>query len=207
MSPIPVNLVIEDELSEIVLRALLDHVNREYFVGTAYGRKGFGYLRSTITGWNEGARGTPFVLLTDLDCNVCAPTLIREWLRVPIHPNLLFRVAVREVEAWLLADRGNIARFLSVSEARVPVVCDGLADPKRELIELARKSRSRDIRQRLVPKRGSTAKQGPDYNGCLGAFVKHHWNINIAAISSPSLARTLHRLMTFAPTWPAVNPV
>ena len=171
------------------------------FLEQAYGRGGFGYLRKTVFGWNEGARGTPFVLLTDLDRHACAPALIREWLHVPIHPNLLFRVAVREVETWLLADRVNIARFLVVPEARIPHEFDGLGDPKRELVKLASRSRSRDIRQRIVPRRGSTATQGPDYNGCLGAFVKYEWDIDVAGAASPSLARTLHRLMTFTPTW------
>jgi hypothetical protein len=204
MSPIPVNLAIEDELSESVLRTLLNYVDREYFVGTAYGRQGFGYLRKTAVGWNVGAKGTPFVLLTDLDDYVCPSALIQEWLNVPLHPNLIFRVAVREVEAWLLADRINIARFLSVAQARVPLNCDDLADPKRELIQLARKSRSRDMRERIAPRIDSTAQQGPDYNGCLTAFVKSEWDIQTACNASPSLARAVQRLTSFTPIWPDV---
>src|SRR5271163_4824291 len=111
MSPIPINLAVEDELSETVLRAILAFVDREYWIGTTYGRNGYGYLRRTITGWNRAAHGTPFVLLTDLDSSPCPSALIQEWLRVPLHPNLIFRVAVREVEAWLLADARNLARF------------------------------------------------------------------------------------------------
>jgi len=38
------------------------------------------------------------------------------------HPNFLFRVAVREVEAWLLAHREGIARFLGISEHLVPLM-------------------------------------------------------------------------------------
>lgn len=204
MSPIPVNLAIEDELSESVLRTLLHHVNREYFVGTAYGRQGFGYLRKTVAGWNIGAKGQPFVLLTDLDDYACPLALIQAWLNVPVHPNLVFRVAVREVEAWLLADRTNIARFLSVRQEMVPLTCDNLPDPKQELVRLARSSRSKDIRERITPRIGSTAQQGPDYNGCLGAFVKKTWDIQRACTISPSLARTVQRLIAFTPTWPQV---
>ena len=65
MSPIPINLAVEDDLSEWVLRVLIDYVNREYSIGTTYGRNGFGYLRKTVRGWNTAARGIPFVLLTD----------------------------------------------------------------------------------------------------------------------------------------------
>ncbi len=35
MSGIPVNLGIEDELSEAVLRRVLDYLRRDYFVGFA----------------------------------------------------------------------------------------------------------------------------------------------------------------------------
>ena len=102
---IPVNLATEDELSEAVLRRLLDHADRGYAIGTAYGRRGFGYLRRTITGWNRAAQFVPFIVLTDLDRRPCPTELIEDWLREARHPNLLLRVAVREVEAWLLADR------------------------------------------------------------------------------------------------------
>jgi hypothetical protein len=204
MSPIPVNLAVEDELSETVLRTVIKFVDREYHIGTTYGRNGFGYLRKTVRGWNSAARGTPFVLLTDLDKNTCPPTLIQEWLGIPQHPNLIFRVAVREVEAWLLADSHNFASFLTVRQEIMPLDCDNLADPKEQLIRVARQARSRDIRNRIVPAPRSTAKQGPDYNGCLGAFVQDHWDISIASAASPSLRRALRKLRTFEPTWPDV---
>ncbi|SPE41130.1 hypothetical protein SBA3_410042 [Candidatus Sulfopaludibacter sp. SbA3] len=68
---IPVNLANEDELSEVVLRRLLDHVDRGFAIGAAYGRRGFGYLRSTIPNWNRAARQVPLIVLTDLDRHTC----------------------------------------------------------------------------------------------------------------------------------------
>jgi hypothetical protein len=56
MSPIPVHLAVEDDLSEAIIRRLLLGTRREYFVGTVFGRGGFGYLRTTAQTWNE-ARG------------------------------------------------------------------------------------------------------------------------------------------------------
>jgi hypothetical protein len=200
---IPVNLATEDELSEAVLRRLLDHADRGYAVGTAYGRRGFGYLRNTITNWNRAARFVPFVVLADLDLRPCAPELINDWLTEPRHPNLLLRVAVREVEAWLLADRSNFARYLHVSEKWVPVNSDGLLDPKAALVDVARRSHSKAIRERIVPNRGSTAKQGRDYNSCLVEFVQVAWNIEAAAARSASLQRTVAKLGSFTPVWPA----
>lgn len=202
MSVIPINLAAEDELSEAVLRRLLVFSRRGYEVGRAYRRGGFGYLRRTICGWNRAARGVPFVVLADLDDNPCPRTLIDSWLTEPQHENLLFRVAVREVEAWLLADTSGLSRYLLVGETSVPSNAESLEDPKSALINLARRSRSAAMRDRIVPKRGSSAKQGPDYNGCLVQFVATHWDIGSAATNSISLGRAAKRLASFKPTWP-----
>jgi hypothetical protein len=116
MSGIPVNVAVEDELSEWVVLKLLAVTNRSYHVGATYRRGGFGYLRRTINGWNAAARGKPFVVLTDLDDAPCPADLIGRWLTSAQNPNLIFRVAVREVEAWLLADFNNLATFLRVKK-------------------------------------------------------------------------------------------
>jgi hypothetical protein len=199
---IPIHLATEDQLSEAVLRRLLSHASRGYWVGNVYGRSGFGYLRKTIAGWNQSARSQPFLVLTDLDDADCPMSLIEKWLPLPRHPNLLFRIAVREVESWLLADSERLPEFLRVSSRRIPSEPDGLVDAKQTLIELARTSRSPEIRGRIVPRPGSTAKQGPDYNACLETFVANHWSIDRARSNSGSLERTVRRLAAFEPVWP-----
>ena len=198
---IPVHLAVEDALSEAVLKRLLTHTNREYAVGTVYGRNGYGYLRSTIAGWNRAARGTPFIVLTDLDRFPCPMALLEDWIPHGRHPNLLLRIAVREVESWVLADPVNLSGFLRVSRRIVDPEPERLNDPKATLISVARRSRSRDVRSRIVPKDGSTAKQGPDYNSCLIEFVLGDWDPNVAAARSPSLERTMSRLVSSTPSW------
>ncbi len=200
MPPIPINFATEDELSEEVLYRILKAVGG-YAIGTSYRRGGFGYLRRTIQGWNRAARGIPFVVLTDLDENRCPADLIRTWLPDQKHHNLLFRIAVREVESWLLADRANLADFLKIKRALVPNAPDLLPDPKGTLIRFAKKSRSRVIRESIVPKPGSSAKIGPGYNASLGLFVREHWNIGTAAANSPSLSCSLERITAFQPQW------
>jgi len=203
MSTIPVHLAVEDELSEAVLRRLLAYANRGYAVGTAYGRSGYGYLRNSIAGWNRAARVVPFVVLTDLDTYPCPAALIDEWIPRHRHANLLLRVAVHEVESWVLADPANLSVFLRVNSSIIPRDPDSLPDPKAVLVDAAGRSRSREIRSRVAPKRGSTAKQGPDYNACLIQFVAGTWSVDTAAAASPSLKRTVARLGSFAPSWDA----
>ena len=201
MSTIPVNLAVEDELSEAVLRRLLRHTGRGYAVGTVFGRSGYGYLRNTITGWNRAARGIPLVVLTDLDRCPCPAALIAEWLPRYQHANLLLRVAVREVESWVLADRENLPEFLRVAPNSIPLNPDTIPDPKALLVNAAARSRSGEIRSRVAPRRGSSAKQGPDYNSCLSEFVYRSWDVDSSAASSPSLSRTVARLRLFTPTY------
>jgi hypothetical protein len=202
MTPVPINLAVEDPLSEVVLRRLLAHSRQDFAVGAVYMRNGFGYLRKNIAGWNSAAKGRPFLLLTDLDASECPASLLQTWLSVPKNDNLLFRVAVREVESWLLADAEGIATFLAVKPATVPANPESLPDPKRILVELAARSRKKDLREDIAPRKGSTAKQGPDYNPCLSRFVFDHWNVDVAAAHADSLRRTIERLASFRPLWP-----
>jgi hypothetical protein len=201
MNSIPINLAIEDELSEFVLKRLIIDARRGYAIGTTYGRSGYGYLRKTIGGWNRAAKGVPFIVLTDLDDTACAPSLIDAWLGPAKHPNLLFRVAVREVESWLLSDTQGCAKYLGCSVDKMPESPDALPDPKRVLVALASKSRFAHIRTRVSPRPGSTATQGPEYNSCLSEYVTNLWSVTDAARRSPSLARTVQRLSTFLPVW------
>lgn len=201
MSAIPIQLAVEDLISEIVLRTLLNRSKKEYYVGTVFNHGGFGYLRRTAPGWNSAAKGTPFLMLTDLDEHICPTELITDWLTQPKHSNFLFRVAVREVETWILADRKNFAAFLGVSSTVFPTSPEALTNPKETLVSIAARSRRTATRSRLVPKSGSTAKQGPDYNQCLGEFVTKHWNHVEASENSPSLLRCIRAIDTFKPTW------
>lgn len=205
MPPIPIQLAVEDDLSEAVLIRVLRETRRPYAIGTCYNGHGFGYLRKTIHGFNNAAKGTPFLVLTDLDKIGCAPDLIGTWLNEPVHPNLLFRVAVKEVEAWLLADQAGLARFLGINKTLVPKSVDEIVDPKDCLINLARGSRHRDLRRDIVPPPGSTRQIGPNYNGRLVSFVQNRWNLLTAQKSSPSLKRTVTAVTRFVPTWSHVQ--
>jgi len=202
MKPIPIQLAVEDELSEVVLRKILLCSGRAFAEGTAHRRGGNGYLKTRMEGWNNAARSVPILVLTDLDAGVCPVSLLADWLEGQPHPNLLFRVAVREVEAWLLGDGDQLAAYLGCPLVRIPTEPEKLLDPKRTLIELAGKSRSAAVREQIVPRKGSTARIGPSYNLCLGKFVNTLWRPDIAAARAPSLARALRRLREFEPWWP-----
>jgi hypothetical protein len=198
---VPIHLAVEDSLSETVLRVMLMQCGRNFAVGSCYCRGGYGYLKTKIGGFNQAAKGTAFLVLTDLNAYPCPPALIADWLRVPKHPNLLLRVAVREVESWVLADRQAFARFLGVPARFIPNHTDAAPDPKALLIDLARRSRNRERREAIVPRPGSTAKQGRDYNGELIRFVETQWSLGNAVKISSSLKRAVDALSAFRVKW------
>ena len=198
---ISIHIAVEDFLSEMVLRVMLEQSGRQFAVGACLGHTGFGYLKKNIASFNKAARGIPFIILADLDQTECPPILINKWLPVPKNNNLLFRIAVREVESWLLAHRKAFAGFLGIRKSLIPSHPDELEDPKRVLIEMTARSRKRQLRESIIPAPGSTAKIGPDYNGALISFVQNRWDVQEAAMRSPSLSRAFDAVRTFQPVY------
>lgn len=203
MTDIPINLAVEDALSEAVLKEMLKQTDRPFSIGTCLSRGGYGYLKKITPGLNQAAAGMPYLILTDLDNAECPLAIISSWLAQPKHPNLIFRVAIKEVESWLLAHREAFAEFLGITVSLIPANVDEIADPKQLLINLARKSRKRKLREAIVPERNSTAKIGKDYNGQLIDFVQNYWQVESAQVNSRSLQRAMNALINFQPTWEA----
>ncbi|HAT14441.1 MAG TPA: hypothetical protein DCS91_13530 [Microcoleaceae bacterium UBA11344] len=201
MTDIPINLVFEDALSEAVLKEMLKQSQRPFSVGSCLNQRGYGKIKKIISGLNYAAKGMPYLVLTDLDNAECPLVILSEWLTQPKHPNLLFRIAVKEVEAWLLAHREAFAEFLGISVSLIPANVDEIPDPKQLLINLARKSKKRSLRDAIVPERNSTAKIGKDYNGQLIQFVQNNWQVEAAQVNSRSLQRAMNALIIFQPTW------
>lgn len=200
--PIYINIVFEDLLSEAVIKQLIAQSGRSFVIGNCHYGHGNGFIKRNIRGFNKAARGMPYFVLTDCDNYICATDLINDFLPDKAHPNLLFRVAVNEVESWLLADREGLARYFGTDIKHIPINADNIPDPKRFLVNIAKKSPKKDLRSGIVPNKGSTAQQGPYYNDCLIPFVKRNWDLYNACNHSKSLSRALNSIITFDPQMP-----
>jgi len=200
MSEIIINIAVEDILSKSIAETMLKQSTKNFIVGICYQKNGFGYLKKLVPGLNVAAQRNTYLVLTDLDQNLCPTEIISKWLRQPKHSNLIFRIAVREIESWILADRQEFGKFLGVSPDLIPVNTDEISDPKEFLINLARKSRKRELRESIVPPPKSTAKIGRDYNGPLISFVNNHWQVRLALENSPSLEKAMRVLDRFTMT-------
>ncbi|MBW2128778.1 MAG: hypothetical protein JRH13_05385 [Deltaproteobacteria bacterium] len=196
-----ISAAVEGMVDEAVIRRLLHNMNAS--LGSVYGKNGKPRLHKGIKGYNNAARFSPWLVLVDLDQDFdCAPLLRNTWLPAP-GSHMCIRVAVHEVEAWLLADRESMADFLSVSYSKIPKDPETLGNPKTTIVNLARQSRRRNIREDMVPRPGSSREIGPAYSSRLIEFVSKHWRPEVARKRSDSLDRTIHRLKSLISRWQA----
>jgi hypothetical protein len=187
---------VEGIVDEAVVRRLIEHVGAA--PGPVYGKQGKAALRQKIAGYNNAARHQPWLVLVDLDRDHdCAPPLRDEWLAHPAS-RLCFRVAVRAVEAWLLADAERLAAFLGVAKSKIPQDPERLDDPKAAVVNLARSSRRGDIREEMVPTQQGGRDVGRAYSSRLIEFVSQRWRPEQAARSCESLRRAIECLRRVA---------
>lgn len=185
----------EDSLSEAVAERLIREADQRLWVAVRMGKRGNGYLKQKFAALLKTAQSVPVLLLTDLDRIDCPPSLVDSWRGQNVLPEgFLFRVAVREIEAWLLADRKGFARFAGIPLDKVPLKPETLIDPKQELLNLVRKYGKRDLKDAILPEQKSSAKVGLGYNHALARFVMDGWSVEKAAANAESLARAYRRI-------------
>lgn len=197
--PVQISCVVEGILDEAVLARLIAEAGA--VPGPVYGGRGKSPIRRGLAGFNQAALRSPWVVLVDLNQSwECAPLLKNDWLP-HVAPFMCFRVAVREIEAWLLADGEGLAKFLSVPKSRFPASPETLADPKQALLNLAGQSRRSAVRRDVVPRPGSGRQVGALYNALLTEFASNSWQPNVAVHRSDSLRRCIKCLGSLTRRW------
>ena len=147
--------------------------------GRPFGRSGRADLFSRLPRYNQAAQFSPWLVLVDLESDqLCAPAFVQD--RLPQSSAWMrFRVAVHAIESWLMADGEMLARYLNVSRSRMPLNPDAVEHPKRHLIDIARHSGTRRIREGLIPRAESGASQGPRYTSLMQDFVATWWRLTL----------------------------
>lgn len=190
-------VVVEDELGLSIVERLLAFAWAVPVVARPLVMRGITNIKRDMPKYRNACKVVPHCILVDLDQVPCAPNLLTQWNLSDATPGLLFRVAVREAEAWLLADRSGFASFSGVPTSKLPIDPESVVDPKRTLINIVRNSRNRRLATELVPKQGSRVSIGPLYNERLSHFVRTQWNVETAADVAPSLSKMIGRLRDF----------
>ena len=191
-------LLAEGKTEEYVASKLLPFCGHE--LSTIYGRKGvteikekaplFHFLATEITG---------LLILTDFrdSKTKCVPEALQEYIfkKLSVVPKTyILRFAVNEIESWLMADRDGIANFLKVSKTKIPLNPDTIIKPKDSLINIARTSRNKMIKNEFAPPVGHLSKFGPNYMNLLYDYIINYWNIESAMNNSDSFKRCVNRL-------------
>ena len=187
-----ITIAVEGPHDEAICRRLFHLFG--HVVRTVHVTRGKNRLDEKLGGFNNAARFSPWLILRDLNGDaVCPPDLIRQLLPDPA-PHMMLRIAVCAVESWLLADPANLAPFLGVRLADIPLTPEAIARPKRALVDAAARSRYPRIKRDIVPRPNSGVEVGPGYTGRLLEFVTTRWDPEHAATRSDSLTRLINTL-------------
>jgi hypothetical protein len=193
-----VTAAVEGDIDEAVVAKILEHLGLEE--GPCHICRGQAKLLERLSSYNEAAQFQPWVVLTDLDAGAtgrCVGEFLREHLPRPSR-HMYCRVAVQQVEAWLLGDVDALAAFLSTPLSAIPSSPDDCRNAKEAMIQAGRRSRRRATRDGMAPRHGSDRSVGPEYTGLMIEYALYHWRPDEARQRSPSLNRSLIRLVELA---------
>ena len=198
MSPTEINFVVEGAIDAAVARKLIR--SRGAIPGMERIARGKGTFMAVLPKYNAAARFQRWLAIRDLDHDAdCAPALVQAH---KLQPNDFwsYRIAVREVEAWLMADREAFAHALGVSVAAISTQPEAIADPKLTIVNLARRSRRRGIQLGLVPEEGAGITIGPEYSAWMSDFAESTWDPDRACETAviPSLVGALRSIQSIA---------
>ncbi len=186
-----ISVVAEGTSDLEVIRRITDDLAIE--ITGEYVQQGKAALDRQLQAYNNAARFSDWIVIRDLDHDAaCAPDLVRSLLRHRA-PRMRLRIAERAIESWLLADAEAFSDFFAVPISAIPASPDLLDFPKQYLIDVCRRSRSRAIRDDVVP--ALRASVGPAYTGRIIEYVMTTWNPSRAMRSSRSLKKCIATLL------------
>lgn len=159
-------------------------------------RRGKDRLDARLRGLNVLGNAQPVLVLRDLDADAACPADLVSRLLPGRTAGLLLRVAVRSVEAWLMADKRRFAATMHLPLRAIPDQPEGLPRPKDALVSIICAHAGRALRRRLELEGGATRIQPQLLGAELSSFADEVWNPVDAASSgrAPSLARAVTRL-------------
>jgi hypothetical protein len=185
----------EDELCCVLAEALLSYVGLPFEVKQRLVSGGESKFRQKIPAMNNVAENVmPVLMIADADQAACVVEQRNSWLPSNPSARLAMRLAVREAEAWVLADHIGLSTFANVSKDIFPAQPEQEIDPKQTLLGIIKKCKRRDLRDEMLPQKGATSPVGLGYNIHMRDFVEKCWSAERAAWRAPSLARAIPRI-------------
>jgi len=152
-------------------------------------------LLSHLDKWNEASKWSKWVVMLDLDNDSDCPVSYIEQVLPNKQPTMYLRIVVREIEAWLMADSENLAKFIGVKQSLIPKEPESIIDPKQRLLEIVKKGKKALLD--MIPTPESGRKIGIGYVSRIQEFLTHPthpWRPEIAQQSAESLMRCIRAL-------------
>lgn len=140
------------------------------------------------------AKIMPVLMIADADQAPCPVIQRNAWFPRHASSRFVLRLAVREAEAWVLADRAGFAEFANISIDKLPPNPESILDPKQVVLNLIKGCKRRDLRDEMLPGKSDRSPVGLGYNVHLADFVGHYWRVERAVSCAPSLARAVSRI-------------
>jgi hypothetical protein len=190
----PVSIATEGYIDAAVARKVLRECGLK--LDAELGKKGKGFIDANVAKFNRAASRTDqWVVLRDLDHDApCGGALARRLLKEPA-PEMRFRIVVREIESWILADIESLTKVFSLPTLPDIQGANIEQSPKLRLLKLFARSKSSTVKREMVRGMEDTGLEaGPLYNPNLVSYVKDHWRIKVAAANSVSLRRAILRI-------------
>lgn len=150
------------------------------------------YLDKKLVAFNSAAQHAPWLVLRDGD-GECSVALARRLLAQPAL-QMRLRVVVPAIESWLMADREGFSRLMGIAPSGIPAEPEELSDIKERVLELARNSRDRQVRNDFLPAQRSGRREGPGYASRLIGFIEGNWSPARGLSVAPSLRRAIESL-------------
>ena len=197
-----IRYAVEDDPSEAVAIKLINQEKNNNCKVRELGGSGRGYpsIFKRLDEYNETSKdsGEPVIIFIDLDNIRCAPRLLGNLQKShPIKdrqpPNKFqIRIAVREVESWLLADKQGMETYFGISQNAIHPSPEKLRDPKQELLNLIKGKAKAKFKRAMLPKGKGTI--GTGYNDYLVDFINTVWDSTRACANADSLVRAIKRI-------------
>jgi hypothetical protein len=200
-----IDIVGEDDVTRAIIEKAIKVYRGDLIIGSYRPARG-GKIKKIAPVYKS--LNSPFIVLTDLDNYSCPPELITDWFgKTTLNKQYLFRIAYREAESWLMADRRGFSKWLGVKIDLIPE--SQIIDKRKNIFELefpykpslymmreiVPRSSKKEMIENLSPKEG--ARKGPAYNSSIIPFIKNIWDIENASNNSYSLKKTIERIMDY----------
>lgn len=194
---IPINVVVEGLSDKAVANQILIETRKD-FVPLFHIKGGKSNIVKKFAAYNYSARTQYWFVLMDIDNPKKCPSAVIQEMASELNPGMCFRLAIPQIESWLIADRRGLSKFLGISVDLITTYPDQLPNAKTEMVNLAYKSTKRLIRNDMVLETKNSIEPGLGYSLRLSEFASKHWNVHEASLNSPSLAKCINALKKLA---------